>query len=48
MDEIKGNTDGHDFSRLASKNDFEFQKDFFIMEDDSEMNSSDDIEMGNQ
>lgn len=46
--EIKGNTDGHDFSRLASKNDFEFQKDFFIMEDDSEMNSSDDIEMENQ
>ena len=44
--EIKGNTAGHDFSRLASEDDFEFEKDFFIVEDNSEMNISDNTEIG--
>ena len=44
--EIKGDTSGNDFSRLASKDDFRFEHDFFVIEERSEMTSSDESEMG--
>lgn len=43
---IKGNTSGNDFSRLASKDDFRFEQDFLIIEDDLERTFSEMTERG--
>lgn len=44
--EIKGNTSGNDFSRLASKDDFRFEHDFFVLANDVEATSIDGVKMG--
>lgn len=44
--EIKGDTSGNDFSRLASKDDFRFEHDFLVVEDSSEMASVDKSKIG--
>lgn len=44
--EIKGNTSGNDFSRLASKDDFRFEHDFFVLANDVEVTSTPNIKMG--
>lgn len=44
--EIKGNTSGNDFSRLASKDDFGFEHDFFVLANDVEATSIDGVKMG--
>lgn len=44
--EIKGNTSGNDFSRLASKDDFRFEHDFFVLQNDVDATSAPTNKMG--